>query len=251
MASNTDQSLRLGLMKLVDLFAQRLKVDPAGPLITYYDTDTGERIELSATSLANWINKTANFLTDELMVDEGVTIQVTLPLHWQSVVWLQAAWACGVSVDVETRSPRSVVITSQAQLPSSPADELVVLSLRPLGLPCDVDLPAGALDFATSVRTHGDYFAGPALARDRLALVDGQGEFTHSDLVTAWTDTARGDHERVLFCGTDLTATSIGQAWVATLVNQGSVVLVSPTDQSDERLTDLARQEGALTIIRG
>ena len=156
-----------------------------------------------------------------------------------------------VSVDVETRSPRSVVITSQAQLPSSPADELVVLSLRPLGLPCDVDLPAGALDFATSVRTHGDYFAGPALARDRLALVDGQGEFTHSDLVTAWTDTARGDHERVLFCGTDLTATSIGQAWVATLVNQGSVVLVSPTDQSDERLTDLARQEGALTIIRG
>ncbi|MSV78126.1 MAG: TIGR03089 family protein, partial [Actinobacteria bacterium] len=58
-------------MNLVDLFAQRLKMDPSGPLITYYDTDTGERIELSATSLANWINKTANFLTDELMVDEG------------------------------------------------------------------------------------------------------------------------------------------------------------------------------------
>ncbi|MEI6364155.1 MAG: TIGR03089 family protein [Actinomycetes bacterium] len=238
-------------MKLVDLFAQRLKMDPAGPLITYYDTDTGERIELSATSLANWINKTANFLTDELMVDEGDTIDLNLPLHWQSIVWLQAAWACGVSVDVETLSPRSVVVTSQAHLPSSPADEFVVLSLRPLGLPCDVELPPGALDFATSVRTHGDYFAGPSLGTDRLALVDGQGEFTDSDLVTAWTDTTRGDHERVLFCGTDFTATSIGQAWVATLINQGSLVLVSPSDQSQERLTDLARQEGTRAIIRG
>jgi uncharacterized protein (TIGR03089 family) len=236
-------------MNLVDLFAQRLKMDPSGPLITYYDTDTGERIELSATSLANWINKTANFLTDELMVDEGDTIQLNLPLHWQSVVWLQAALACGLAVDLDSHSPHSVVVTSQAQLPSSPTNELVVLSLRPLGLPCDVELPLGALDFATSVRTHGDYFAGPSLGTDLLALLDGQREFTNSDLVTEWTDTTRGDHERVLFCGTDLTAASIGQAWVATLINQGSLVLVCPSNQSQERLTDLARQEGARTII--
>ena len=238
-------------MNLVDLFAQRLKMDPSGPLITYYDTDTGERIELSATSLANWINKTANFLTDELAVDEGATIQLNLPLHWQSVIWLQAAWACGLAVDLETHAQHSVVITSQADLASAPADELVVLSLRPLGLPCDVDLPVGALDFATSVRTHGDYFAGPSLGTDRLALVDGQEEFTDIDLVTAWTDTMREDHERVLFCGTDLTAASIGQAWVATLINQGSLVLVCPSDQSQERLTDLASQEGVRTIIHG
>ena len=240
-------------MNLVDLFAQRLKTDPSGPLITYYDTDTGERIELSATSLANWINKTANFLTDELMVDEGATIQLNLPLHWQSLVWLQAAWACGLAVDLDSHSEHSVVITSQAQaqVPSSPADDLVVLSLRPLGLPCDVELPVGALDFATSVRTHGDYFAGPSLGTDRLALVDDQEQFTDSDLVTAWTDKTRGDHERVLFCGTDLTATSIGQTWVATLINQGSLVVVCPSEQSHERLTDLASQEGARTIIRG
>ena len=176
---------------------------------------------------------------------------LSLPVHWQSIVWLQAAWACDLAVDLETHAQHSVVITSQADLASAPADELVVLSLRPLGLPCDVELPDGALDFATSVRTHGDYVAGPPRGTDRLALVDGQEEFTDIDLVTAWTDATREDHERVLFCGTDLTAASIGQAWVATWINQGSLVLVCPSDQSQERLTDLARQEGTRTIIRG
>ena len=43
-----------------------LRTDPAGPRITYYDDATGERIEVSAVTLANWAAKTANLLRDEL-----------------------------------------------------------------------------------------------------------------------------------------------------------------------------------------
>ena len=40
--------------------------DPAGPPITYYDDATGERIELSTATMANWAAKTGNLLRDEL-----------------------------------------------------------------------------------------------------------------------------------------------------------------------------------------
>ena len=42
-----------------------LAADPVGPRITFYDNATGERIELSAVTLANWAAKTANLLRDE------------------------------------------------------------------------------------------------------------------------------------------------------------------------------------------
>jgi hypothetical protein len=34
-----------------------LRSDPVGPRVTYYDDATGERIELSAATLANWAAK--------------------------------------------------------------------------------------------------------------------------------------------------------------------------------------------------
>ena len=37
-----------------------------GPRITYYDDASGERIEVSTVTLANWAAKTANLLRDEM-----------------------------------------------------------------------------------------------------------------------------------------------------------------------------------------
>ena len=48
-----------------------LRADPVGPRITYYDDATGERIELSAVTLANWAAKTGNLLRDELGAGPG------------------------------------------------------------------------------------------------------------------------------------------------------------------------------------
>ncbi len=62
--------------------------DPVGPRITYYDDATGERIELSTVTLANWAAKTANLLRDELGAGPGSRVAVLLPAHWQTAAVL-------------------------------------------------------------------------------------------------------------------------------------------------------------------
>ncbi|WP_255400045.1 TIGR03089 family protein, partial [Mycobacterium sp. 1482292.6] len=56
-----------------------LRADPVGPRITYYDDATGERIELSGVTLANWAAKTANLLRDEL--GAGPASTASAPIH--------------------------------------------------------------------------------------------------------------------------------------------------------------------------
>ena len=52
-----------------------LRADPSGPFLTFYDDATGERIELSLTSLENWVAKTANLLVDELDLEPGDVVR--------------------------------------------------------------------------------------------------------------------------------------------------------------------------------
>ena len=53
------------------VLVSRLRMDPGRPLVTFYDDDTGERTELSVTTYANWVAKTAGVLTDDLGLDTG------------------------------------------------------------------------------------------------------------------------------------------------------------------------------------
>src|SRR4051812_48467611 len=63
------------------LFDARLKNDPGSPLVTFYDDATGERAELSAKSLGNWVAKTYSLLSDSLGLGPGDTAQLRLPVH--------------------------------------------------------------------------------------------------------------------------------------------------------------------------
>lgn len=58
-----------------------LRADPVGPRITHYDDATGERIELSAVTLANWAAKTGNLLRDELAAGPTSRVTLLLPAH--------------------------------------------------------------------------------------------------------------------------------------------------------------------------
>src|SRR4051794_6012094 len=99
-------------------------LDPARPLVTYYDDATGERVELSATTLANWVAKTANLLHDEFDVGPGSTVAVALPVHWQTTAVLLGAWSCGAAVlDTATEDDgrldeADVVLAAQDRLPA-------------------------------------------------------------------------------------------------------------------------------------
>ena len=66
--------------------------------MTFYDDATGERIELSVATYANWVAKTAGLAQDELDAERGGLVLVDLPTHWLGAVWLGAAWSLGLTV---------------------------------------------------------------------------------------------------------------------------------------------------------
>ena len=53
------------------VLGRRVERGGGDPLVTFYDEATGERVELSATTYANWVAKTASLLQDELDLDPG------------------------------------------------------------------------------------------------------------------------------------------------------------------------------------
>ncbi len=174
--------------------------DPARPLLTHYDDATGERVELSATTLDNWVAKTANLLQDEFDIGPGSTVAVALPVHWQTAAVLLGIWSCGATV-VDTAAEDDgrltgvdVVLAAQDRLPAledAGIEELLGLSLHPLGMGM-ADYTGTARDFAVEVRTHGDVFfpydspdpAGPRPRRRRAGADPG------------WADRRRGRARR-------------------------------------------------------
>ncbi|NKS96457.1 TIGR03089 family protein [Rhodococcus hoagii] len=143
-----------------------LAADPAGPRITYYDDATGERIELSAVTLANWAAKTANFLSDEFALVPGARVSVLLPAHWQTAAVLLGAWWAGLEVTLEADPDADAALVTVDRLDDvADVPEIAVLSLDAFGRPVP-DLPVGVTDYATAVRVHGDQFrpggSGPA-----------------------------------------------------------------------------------------
>ncbi|AKS35406.1 TIGR03089 family protein [Mycolicibacterium goodii] len=138
-----------------------LGADPAGPRITYYDDATGERIELSAVTLANWAAKTANLLRDELGAGPGTRVAVLLPAHWQTAAVLFGIWWIGAEVVLEGGPDQhaDIALCTRGRLDEADGTvsggEVAVLSLDPFGKPA-ADLPVGVTDYATSVRVHGD-----------------------------------------------------------------------------------------------
>ena len=160
-----------------------LRADPMGPRITHYDDATGERIELSTVTLANWAAKTANLLRDELGAGPGTRVAVLLPAHWQTAAVFLGVWWIGAEVVLSggpaTSGTADVALCTSDRLDEADdavaGGEVAVLSLDPFGKPV-ADLPIGVTDYATAVRVHGDQVVaeqhpGPALAGRTVAEV--------------------------------------------------------------------------------
>ncbi len=81
-----------------EVLTAQLRRDPGRPLVTFYDGESGERIELSVTTYANWVAKAASLLVDEIGLDRGDSLRVDLPAHWLGPVLLGAAWTAGLRV---------------------------------------------------------------------------------------------------------------------------------------------------------
>jgi uncharacterized protein (TIGR03089 family) len=168
-----------------------LRRDPARPLITFYDDATDERTELSVTTFANWVAKTANLLRDDVGAAPGDRVAVLLPAHWQTAAVLLGAWSMGLTVAVrpwataglpagatDIGSPLQAVFVSGNRLSSwledvPDARHRFVLGLRPDGEPLD-EIPEGYLDYLAEVRRYPDIPPDPrARSHTEPATPDG------------------------------------------------------------------------------
>jgi uncharacterized protein (TIGR03089 family) len=148
----------------------------ARPLITFYDDATGERVELSSTTTANWAAKAANLLREECDVEPGTKVALLLPPHWQTAAVLLAAWWCGAEVVTDPASAEWVLCDADRldlALAVAPPGGVVALSLDAFGKGI-TGLPAGVLDFATEVRLQPDDFVPWQPLQPGAPALDGQ-----------------------------------------------------------------------------
>jgi uncharacterized protein (TIGR03089 family) len=206
----------------------------ARPLITYYDDATGERVELSATTAANWAAKTANLLREECDVEPGTPVAVLLPAHWQTAAVLLAVWWCG-GVLTEPAEAEWVLCDADRvdlALATAPAGGVVALSLDAFGKGVP-GLPAGVIDFATEVRLQGDEFVpltpvpdtAPALAGSTVAEVLADARARTSELGLSRTD-------RVLSTLEWSTRDGLRDGLLAVLAAEASLVQVRNPDEA-------------------
>lgn len=138
------------------LFDRLLRTDPTVPLLTFYDDSTGERAELSAKSLGNWVAKTHFLLLDALGLTVGEQAAVRLPVHWLAAPILLGSWFAGLEV---VSSPSgAVAFTGADQVAGLAADDVYAVSQLSMARP-DVP-PPGAEDFTSAVRPMPDAWPG-------------------------------------------------------------------------------------------
>ena len=223
-------------MELLTHWSDAAPGGPGRPFVTYYDVATGERTELSGTTTANWVAKTANLLVDELDAEPGVGVQIALPTHWLRTVWIIATWAVGGTV-VETDG--DVFVAGPDDLAhAGTARHRVASALRPFGTPFPTP-PVGHLDLGVALPGQPDAFFPLDQPTPDTRAVDLPGlALTHAELTRA----VEPSSERILLTpaavARDVTAT------LAALLGGGSLVLVSNATPAD--LDRIAGQEQAL-----
>ncbi|MFE6778365.1 TIGR03089 family protein [Streptomyces sp. NPDC057702] len=241
-----------------DLLRSALAADPARPLVTFYDDATGERVELSVATFANWVAKTANLLQGDLGAEPGDRLALLLPAHWQSAVWLLACSSTGVVAELGgDPAAADLVVSGPETLDAARAcsGERVALSLRPLGVRFPQP-PPGFIDYAVEVPAQGDRFA-PFAPVDPTApaLVVGAGGPGLSG--TEVVERARADAaRRELAPGARLLSGLSYDTWeglsaglLAPLAAGGSVVLCRNLDRLSPAEVDQRRAAERVTAL--
>ncbi len=230
-----------------DLLTRRIGDDPGRPLVTYYDLETGERAELSVTTYANWVAKTASLLAEEHDLERGATLRIDLPAHWLGPVFLGAAWLLGLAVTV--RDEPDAVVTGPDGVdhwaPHAGRIPVLACALLPMGVRFPDPLPAGCARRRAS-RCGRSRTATPRSTRRTgtdAATQGVTGGLTHDEL---WSQAAVGsslpDGGRLLAVANPASPSGLA-SFVEPFARSGSVVLVSAPGQLSGGPLDVSRLE--------
>lgn len=218
------------------LFADRMRSAPAAPLVTFYDDETGERAELSAKSMGNWVAKTHFLLIDELGLGPGDRAWVRLPVHWLAVPILLGCWFAGLEVVTSDAAAASAEVAfadadSLANSSVTASGEVFAVSL--LSMARSSEPPTGAADYSAAVRPQPDAWATVQARADRedAPALDG---LTRADLIAEAraraVELGLAAGGRLLWRSTAFGASEWTAALLAPLAVGGSVVLVRNAD---------------------
>lgn len=138
-------------------FDRLLAAEPARPFVTYYDEASGERSELSAKSLANWVAKTHHLLGDELGLGVGDTALLALPAHWISVPILLGCLTAGLALTDDPGDDAAVAFVSPESATAA-ARALDVYAVAPAAAAVGLRdaPPEGVNDYVSAVRPQAD-----------------------------------------------------------------------------------------------
>ncbi len=237
-----------------DVLTDLLRREAGRPLVTFYDEASGERVELSVTTYANWVAKTASLLVDELDLERGATLRIDLPPHWLGPVLLGAAWTAGLVV-TDGDAPDAVVC-GPATLPHWTPDAtdapdgagrvVLAAALLPLGVRFPDGVPDGVHDLGVEVWSQPDAFTpwdpptGDDVAHDLGGVPVSQ--------AALWTTAAAGtlvaDGGRLLSEVNPASPPGVA-SFVEPLVNRGSLVLVVGAGRERLRAIETAERATA------
>ncbi len=142
----------------VGLFVEATRRDGARPRVTWYDDATGERVELSGSTLSTWVAKCSHLLADDLGAGPGSLVLVDLPRHWTAAVWWLAVDAVGARLAQPGQEATVAVIGPERLDHLPPAEEVVAVSMRPMGAPFADPLPPLVHDFFAAARGQPDHY---------------------------------------------------------------------------------------------
>jgi uncharacterized protein (TIGR03089 family) len=221
-----------------DVLAAILASDPGRPRLTWYDDEpgptAGERIELSAKVLVNWVSKAANLLQDDAAAGPGTTVGLDLPTHWRAAYWALASWSVGATVVVGTDvADADVLVTTDPERAAAHGGDTVLVTLPALAHSHpDSAASGGAVDEARELATHGDQFSPMAdpEAADVALVADGS-DIRYADLVPAaqW-----GPSPRVAVSGG--LAGALADCLAAWALDGSVVLMRGPSADHGERL---------------
>jgi uncharacterized protein (TIGR03089 family) len=204
-----------------------LRGDASRPLVTFYDHASGERTELSVTTYANWVAKTAGLLADEHDLARGQVVRIDLPTHWLGPVFLGAAWTVGLAVTDEDDADAYICGPDTLARWADQDATVIASALQPLGTRFTDPLPPGVHDYGAEVWSQPDaWVAFDPPGPDDPAV----GATTHQEL---WAAAAAGDvladGGRVLTEENPASPSGL-PSFTEPLVRSGSLVLVAHAD---------------------
>ena len=209
-----------------------LAAAPGAPWVTYYDPESGGRIELSAATHDNWVAKAAGLLADEFDVGPDSVVVVDVGRHWLLHVWAWSAWALGASVGLPDAAGQAdlLVVAADSPLLAEVTARAPVLACRTdaFARPLGRNTPEGAIDVMADIANYPDQISLPLPTASRRAVTSAQGSIDGRTAVETARRIPAGHGNRLLVSTDPRSLEGLLAATLSAATMAGSTVLLDP-----------------------